>query len=137
MKQMERYINHWSCISTPEGVMQIGCLSIKLSSNSFYASWNWHMCDMPLNKSVNHDGGKHVWRHWRRFPCKHASYWLKSQEHDGLKVKREGKRKSENIKGVHPLVSTKDSTSDCNLWWTLGPQQKKLMNKTSWRNSLW
>ena len=106
----------------------------------FYASWNWHMCDMPLNKSVNHDGGKHVWRHWCCFPCKHASYWWKCQEHDGLKVKREGKRKSENIKGVHALVSTKDSTSDCNLWWTLGntnPQQKNLMNKTSWRNSLW
>ena len=40
----------------------------------------------------------------------------KCQEHDGLKVKREGKRKSENIKDVHALVSTKDSTSDCNLW---------------------
>lgn len=75
------------------------------------------MCDMPLNKSINFDGGKHVWRHKRCLPaCKHASYGWKCQEHDGLKVKREGKRKSENIKGVHALVSTKDSTSDCNLW---------------------
>lgn len=56
---------------------------------------------MPLNKSINHDGGKHVWRHKRCLPCKHASYGWKCQEHDGLKVKREEKRKSENIKGVH------------------------------------
>lgn len=64
-----------------------------------------------------HDGEKHVLRHKHCLPCKHASYGYKCQEHDGLKVKREGKlRESKKIKGVYSFVSTKDSTSDCNLW---------------------
>jgi len=74
------------------------------------------MCDVPLDKSINHDGEKYVWRYKRCLPIEHASYGWKCQEHDGLKVKREGKRKSENMKGVRALVSTKDNTSDCNLW---------------------
>lgn len=69
-----------------------------------------------------------ILRHKHCLPCKHASYGYKCQEHDGLKVKREGKlREGKKIKGVYALVSTKDSTSDCNLWWTFGntnPQQK-------------
>lgn len=44
MKRMERYINHWGCISTPEEVIQIGCLSVKLSSISFFMHHETDIC---------------------------------------------------------------------------------------------
>lgn len=53
MKRMERYINHWRCISTPEEVIQIGCLCIKLSSNSFFLHHETDMCNMLRNKGIN------------------------------------------------------------------------------------
>ena len=44
MKRMERYINHWRCISTPEGVIQIGFPRVKLSSISFFMHHETDIC---------------------------------------------------------------------------------------------
>lgn len=41
---MERYINQWRCISTPEEVIQIGCLSVKLSQISFFMHHETDIC---------------------------------------------------------------------------------------------
>ena len=88
IKRMERYINHWGCISTREEVIQIGCLSIKLSSISFFMHHETDICAICHLTKVSTMTGETCMETLTSFPlqtCKllmevSRARWIKSKE---------------------------------------------------------